>query len=614
VAQIRRAVGPLLQDDGAGLALDASVECDIDPLLDESSAGGTEVDVGRFLTELQLSGAPAFEEWASVFREKLRARAAGRLAAAVAQLLARRDSSGALAAAEQWCALVPLDDAPVISVAHVLEQSGRPAEALARLEAHAQRVQQEVGRAAGAALTTLVNRLRKLTLRETDWATRGKRDAIPQERPGKFANDALEAGRIVARLLNEAPLQERESEWQALADAWQSAQGGTGAIVLVEGEHGVGTSRLLRDLGRWVSATGGTVIRASGQPADRTVPFAMLARVVHSAIDADGAGGTDGRWLAELARLDPEVHNRFPGAPPAPASSAADGWRILEALTQLSTVLTSDGPVLVLLDDVSWCDDETAGLLQALIERTRNLPMLWCAAASVGVAGRDSAGARLARTFAGPLRAHVVCPQRLGRSGVRGIIGALGQCPKGARAATRAASFAERVLAESDGIPLFTIALLCELHARGALTVIDGTWDAKLDATEPFPVSAAGVDAIRLPLEARIEQLAQDEREVLMTIALANRACDVELLSLVNGISRLRAAVLCNSLRGSGLLAEDGGAFRCTSRLVGDVVRAGTNSIMRAEAERAIATVLGARSGPDRLNIATSRLSSELSL
>lgn len=605
VAKIRHAVGPVLVDDAGGLSLDADVVCDIDPLLDDGDSGGTELDVTHFLTELAVPGATAFDEWATVTREKLSARAAGRLATAVAQALARHDPVAALAAVERWSSLAPLDDAPAIAAAHVFEQAGRPAEGLARLDAYGRRVQHEIGRAPSPAVTTLAQRLRKLTIRETDWAAAREPDALAPERRNGAPIESAEAARRVARLLGEAPLQQRESEWQMLAGAWKTAHDGAGAVVLVEGEHGAGTSRLLRDLGRWVAGTGGTVIRTTGLMPDRSVPFGVLARLVHSAIDADGAGGTDGHWLAELARLEPAVHARFPGAPRAPAASAVDGWRIFEALAQLFTVLVADGPVLVLLDDLPWCDEETAGLLRALIERTRSSPILWCAAASVGVAGRDSPGVRLSRTLAGTLRALMIRPGRLSRDGVQGIVGALGKLHGGSHAASQASALVERVLAESEGLPLFAVALLRELYQAGAFTSTTGTWDVKLAAGDPLPVRLVDVDAVRLPICARVERLAQDEHQVLMTIALANRACDVELLSLVNGISRLRAAVLCNSLLAHGLVAEDGNTFRCAPRLVADVMHAQAGSVMKTETERAIAIVLDGRTPADASMLTT---------
>lgn len=313
---------------------------------------------------------------------------------------------------------------------------------------------------------------------------------------------------------------------------------------------------------------------------------------MHSAIEADGAGGTDGHWLAELARLEPAMHARFPGVPAAPATSPVDGWRIFEAFAQLLTVLIADGPVLVLLDDLPWCDEETAGLIQALIERTRTIPVLWCAAGSVGVAGRDSSGARLMRALAGSARVQSVRPARLGERGVRGIVDALGPLDNQADTTRQVAALVQHVLAESEGLPLFAVALLRELHAVGAPDWSAKAWSPRFADDEPLPARLIDLDAVRLPIGARFERLAEDERQVLTTIALARRPCDVELLSLVNGISRLRAAMLCNSLCAGGLLAEDGNAYRCTPRLVADVVQRGAGSVVRRETERAIAAVL----------------------
>ncbi len=523
-------------------------------------------------------------------RENLRSRAAGRLAAAVAQSLARHDTAAAVTLAERWGGTRPAGRCACNS-SGARVGAGRPAEGLARLEAHGRRVQEEIGRAPGAALTALAQRLRKLAIRETDWPVPSGLPSAEGRSHG-VSDEAKETARTINRLLSEAPLLERDSEWRVLADAWASVADGAGAVALVQGEHGAGTSRLIRDLGRWVAGTNGTVIRTTGLEADRSVPFSTLARLVHSAIEADGAGGTDGHWLAELARLEPAMHARFPGVPQAPATSAVDGWRIFEAFAQLLTVLVADGPVLVLLDDPPWCDEETAGLIEALVEGTRNIPVLWCAAASLGIAGRDSAGARLMRSLAGGSCVRSVRPARLS---VRGILDTLGTLGDESDAPRRAAAVVQQVLDESERLPLFAIALLCELHAVGALIRTANAWAPRIADDEPLPAHLTDLDALCLPIRAQFERMAEDERQALTTIALARRPCDVELLSMVNGISRLRAAVLCNSLCASGLLAEDGNTYRCAPRIVADVMRSGIGGALRRETERAIASVLGAR-------------------
>ncbi|MEO7102583.1 MAG: AAA family ATPase [Gemmatimonadaceae bacterium] len=600
LTQIRHAIGPVLRDDHGSLVLDAEVACDVDLLLRDDESAAAAPDVSHFLTELPLRGARAFEDWANVTRENLRARAAGRLAAVVAQSLARRDSTAALRAADQWCALAPLDDEPAVAAAHVLDQAGRSVEALVRLEAHERMVHDDIGRPPSAALGALVQRLRKRATIETDWIA--MHDIVPPA--NSSADGLLDEARaeplVVARLLSRAPLQERESEWRTLTSAWTAASNGSGGVVLISGEHGAGKSRLLRDFGSWVAGTGGTVLHVAAVEARRRVPFGLLARLVHAGINADGAGCIDGSWLAELARLEPDLYARFPGAPPAPTASAVDGWRVFEALAQLLAVLSAEDPVLVMLDDLPWCDAESTGLLHALVERTRATPVLWCATTTAGIAGRDSPGAQLARSLARVQGARVVEPKRISARGVRGIVDALGRLDNTAGAERRASALTECAHAESEGIPLFTVALLGALHTAGALRWSAGVWGVQIPAGESLTVRLVDLDALRRPVAARFETLAEDERQILITIALAASPCDVELLSHVHGISQLRGATLCNALCESGLLVEERNAFRCTQRLTAEVVNADVGDVIRRETVRAITGALAARASREQ--------------
>jgi DNA-binding SARP family transcriptional activator len=600
LTQIRHAVGPVVRDDGGSLVLDAEVACDVDALFSDDESAGAGLDVSRFLTELPLRGARAFEEWATVAREHMRARAAGRLATSVAQSLARRDPTAALTAAEQWCALAPLDDEPAIAAAHVLEQAGRSVEALARLAAHERMVQDEIGRPPSVALGALVQRLRKRAASETDWVSVHALTPVADARGDVVSDEAREDAHIVAQLLARAPLQERESEWRTLTSAWTAASRGKGGVVLIRGEQGVGKSRLLRDLGSWVAGTGGTVLHVPGLEARRSVPFDLLARLVHAGINADGAGCIDGSWLAELARLEPDLYARFPGAPPAPTASVVGGWRVFEALAQLLAVLADENPVLVMLDDLPWCDAESAGLLQALVERTLDTPVFWCVTTAAGIARRDAPGAQLARTLARVRGAQVVEPTRISVRGVRGIVEALGRLDDRPGAALRASALSERALAESEGLPLFTVALLRALHIAGVLTWAAGVWDVQLSADAPLTIHLVDLDVLRRPVTAHVETLAEDERQILITIALAALPCDVELLSHVHGISQLRGATLCNALCESGLLIEEQNAFRCALRFTAAVVQAGVGEVIRRETLRAIAAALGARAGREQ--------------
>ncbi len=150
---------------------------------------------------------------------------------------------------------------------------------------------------------------------------------------------------------------------------------GAGRIVLVEGEAGVGKSRLAEDFLRWVVANSGTVLRGRGYDARAGVPYGPLVDVLRAAMGASGLAGTDPEWLTEVARLVPEVRQRFPGlaAPQLPAGSA-ESWRLFEGIAQLLTSVATERPVVISIDDLQWCDDDSCNLLRFLTRRLEPCP------------------------------------------------------------------------------------------------------------------------------------------------------------------------------------------------------------------------------------------------
>ena len=584
LAQLRRALGPLLHDEGHAIALDAAVACDVEPLLRGDAEHPPAVDVRRFLTELPLRDAPAFEEWAEATRERLRSRMAGLLARAAARALATRDGRAALDAATRWRALTPLDDEPVLAALRAHELLGDAAGALVLLDAHRRRLRDEEGRAPGHLLASATERI--------------ARQAVPRAPTAGSASDAApRVGADAARALAAAPLQERQVEWERMSRLWRSARAGAGGVVVVDGETGCGRSRLLHDWGVWASGDGAIVLAAPSVEADRRIPFGTLARLVQAALAADGAAGTDGQWLAELARLEPTLHARFPGVPVADGSSPVDGWRVFEALAQLFAALAAESPVLVLLDDLPWCDDESAGLLHALVERTRGAPVLWCVGAGPGPE-RDAPGSRLVRALVAS-GATTLHPARLGVRGVWGILGALGEPVDGADTRTRASALVASVRAESEGVPRYVVAQLRGLLERGALVLREDGWETIAPDGAPLAVRLAELRDVRAPLVARLERVPEDARALLVTVALAAVPCDADLLSHVLTLSRLRAAALADGLRARGLLVEEQGAFRCAHRVIAAVVAAEASPVWRHETHRALAESLRRLAGAE---------------
>ena len=161
------------------------------------------------------------------------------------------------------------------------------------------------------------------------------------------------------------PLLGRKAEWRRLQYAWRTAAGGHPHIVILSGEAGIGKTRLAEEMETWVSRQGITTASARcyaalGRLAYAPVTTWLRTDALHTGISALAPG-----WLTEIARLVPEALGKRPKLP-RPAAMT-EGWQrqhFFEALAR--AVLRARQPLLLLLDDMQWCDNETLEWLHYL--------------------------------------------------------------------------------------------------------------------------------------------------------------------------------------------------------------------------------------------------------
>jgi len=169
----------------------------------------------------------------------------------------------------------------------------------------------------------------------------------------------------------EAPLIGRKAEWRHLLEVWRKvasgipvSQTGCPQIVILSGEAGIGKTRLAEELEAWVNRQAMTTASARCYAALGRLAYAPVTSWLRT--DALRTGILDPAWLTEVSRLVPEVLVKRPKLP-RPASMT-EGWQrqhFFEALAR--TVLNARQPLLLLLDDLQWCDNETLEWLHYLL-------------------------------------------------------------------------------------------------------------------------------------------------------------------------------------------------------------------------------------------------------
>ena len=159
-----------------------------------------------------------------------------------------------------------------------------------------------------------------------------------------------------------APLVGRATERAALAAASAAARERPG-VLAIEGEPGIGKSRLLAELAESAAQDGATVLAARASVDEADLPYGLLTEALDPHLAAAGEHRVARLGIADpgaLAALLPAL-----GAAVVPA----DRHRVHRALRDLLERLAAARPLVLCLDDVHWADPASAGALAALVRR-----------------------------------------------------------------------------------------------------------------------------------------------------------------------------------------------------------------------------------------------------
>ena len=553
------------------VALGGDVECDAIAfmrLAKDSPRAAAEVPVTRFLEGLHLRRSPAFEEWVDGRRAGLTRRLGEVLAGVTREALATRHWQDASRFADLWVSAAPVSGAANAARIEARFMAGDRAGALEAFGAYRLRLEQETGEKPEPAVVELAERVRASA------PTPSRRQATEEWYATAPSFDGVLVG--------------RSHEWESLTRAWHKAARGRGTVAVIEGDAGVGKSRLAEDFLRWVSTAGGIVLRGRAYDVRGGVPFGAIIEALRSAVDARGLAGTDPQWLAEVARVVPELRTRFPTLAAVPSTSA-DGWRLYEGIAQVLAALAEEAPVAVLVDDLQWCDADSCALLHSLVRKLDAAPVLWCLTFSPGAVERDAPSARLVRALRTVPHGLNLPLRPLGEDDVWQLLRELGRvsAPTGAR------RLAARIHEITTGFPFYIVELLKTLFAQGWLTIDPETGEWIVPAQDAGDTSFLTLaPSVHEAIGERIACLPNDLSEVLISIAVSSRGCRAEVLSFVHGISRLRAAAAGDALVERHLALEESGVYRCAHPVIARVVRDSLGPSRRREVHRSLAQAL----------------------
>jgi len=138
--------------------------------------------------------------------------------------------------------------------------------------------------------------------------------------------------------------------------AWQDVTAGAGRTLIVEGEAGVGKTRLVERFTELARDDGGQVLEGACLPFLQTVPYAPVLGIV-----------------ACLSGLGDWLHSGTAGG--AGSDPIARTW-FFQRVTDALGSLVESAPVTVVVEDLHWADEATLDLLLFVAGQVRSMPVL----------------------------------------------------------------------------------------------------------------------------------------------------------------------------------------------------------------------------------------------
>ncbi len=345
----------------------------------------------------------------------------------------------------------------------------------------------------------------------------------------------------------------RERERNQLSRLLNELSGGRGGCVLVEGDPGIGKSRLVEDMIERAEFLGLRTLTASHTAVSAGDPYRafkeMLSPVLVGLRAEHVVEAVEPVWLRQVSHLLPGLRGLTGHGEPSQAlHPEEEPDRMSEALARILLTQGAARPTVVIFEDVHWADGDSMNVLSALSSRLAASGLLLCVTYRRFEAQQSAAvwGAITDMEASGV--SSVVQLGPLSNTEARELVSEHRDETLG-----RLEVDTSRLVAETGGNPLHLLETLRDPD------LLDGHW-----ADEPALASSGDYPlALKRAIADRLKALDGDALRVLAALAVLTERTSGGVVREITGLSRAEALIALDLIVDRHFVVEsDGGEYQ----------------------------------------------------
>ena len=327
----------------------------------------------------------------------------------------------------------------------------------------------------------------------------------------------------------------RMAELSKLKVAFETAFNGISSVVALQGEAGVGKTRLMQELAVYAQSKGNIVLTGSAMESGLPyAPWVEEARQYLSQAPGELLRRMLGPRASELVKLVPDIAAKLGTIPPSkPLGEQQDKIRFYEAVTQFFISICTESSLLLLFDDMHLVDQSSLELLEYFVRSTSNLRVLTICSYRVEDVQADSPLYRTLMKLNKQRLLETIQVKNLSKEETAELIKqTFGET-------TISSEFADLIYNRTGGNPFFVEEVLRSLVEDGTIFRTESKWDRKPIQEIVLPESVKSV------LKSRLTKLQPETLNLLTMASVIGSEFDFEVL---HEVSQLEEELLLQRL------------------------------------------------------------------